>query len=655
MQQARLAWSRDTGSHSRRAGSRRGRHSFESTATSGKGIRSAFNAAIRSALAYADELAESELNVAPEAINGEQLLELMHRVETDEVGSRSGREAVQESRCASANLMCIDPADLQRVELARSSASLDAPAPALNVSAALNVHVAAEVPAQSEGAASIVPDRMLGEAIERRQNEIVDWRGDPGPAIVPTADRRQVEVPVDKAERAEAMLVAESHSAAEIEPVEPSCGEYVWAEEDASRAAIPVGDSQSLSFSVDETGPAEAILTVESNSAADTQPREPSTDELAWSDEGPTQRPRGNEGTPTLAPLEGIGAQQEISPPEDDSPLEKPLERPSDPNDGAIEVEMDFPPVLESHASRASESELGLSMSAMAPPALTPAVSSHGGPVADEGTALTSPGHESEAAVAEILAEESAQQDCAENAHAESVLLPNAEQAPEDVWPLEVWREVCSQMDSSPREASWENGFWTGELAPRWLAVSSTSFGDRESGRAALRSAVERHELLQTYLWPHRCLVLSPDGPDYWRLWEIVSAAVSMAQILRRILTQEVDAQQTARGLMMVCNSYIRTTRQFAAAPEFLEASFNCIAPLSGRLVYAGLLLDTQPPEGVTGKPMDLLEKELRLHLPNNVPQTMDVQAVSREMIGLVYNGAQAEIAELLCSLLVGH
>jgi hypothetical protein len=294
-------------------------------------------------------------------------------------------------------------------------------------------------------------------------------------------------------------------------------------------------------------------------------------------------------------------------------------------------------------------------MRGIAPPVLTLAVSSHGEPAADEGTALTSPEHESEAAVAEILAEESAQQDPAESAHAESVLLPNAEQSPEDVWPLEVWREVCSQIDSSPPEASWENGFWTGELAPRWPAVSSTSFGDRESGRAALRSAVERHECLQTYLWPHRCLVLSPDGPDCWRLWEIVSAAVSLEQILRRILAQEVDPQQTARGLMMVCNSYLRTTRQFAAAPEFLEASFNCVAPFGGRLVYAGLLLDTQPPEGVTGKPMDLLETELRLHFPNNLPQTMDVQAVSREMIDLVYDGAQAEIAELLCSLLVGH
>ena len=167
-----------------------------------------------------------------------------------------------------------------------------------------------------------------------------------------------------------------------------------------------------------------------------------------------------------------------------------------------------------------------------------------------------------------------------------------------------------------------------------------------------------RREVLLGLVVQHEFVALERGivaNPDYWRLWEIVSTAVSMTQILRRILTQEADPQQTARGLMMVCNSYIRTTRQFAAAPEYLEASFNCITPLSGRLVYAGLLLDTQQPEGVTGKPMDLLETELRLHLANNVPQTMDVQAVSREMIGLVYNGSQAEIAELLCSLLVGH
>lgn len=634
---------------------------LESTATDGKGIRSAFNAAIRAALAYAERAGEEALKTPPKVINGEQLLELMQRLESEEEAAE--RKAAPPAFHAPTPPLAAEPPPTPEPESEPEPEPEPAPAPAPAPDPYPEPAPEPEPepePETDEPAIAPPPEPALPPDAQARA---APEESSPAPVVEPAPESKSV---------------VESEKKDEIEAGEPDKSS------DAARAAAaPVLDSHSSDPMVQEPAAQEEsidlsaapipVLTVvaerrggswtEIVAAPVAQPQTPAAPEPVAEPEPPPEEPipepvvvgappyeppsaphpapaiaAAPEPPPTVEPAAAVvEAEPEpaLEPEPEPEPEPAPLPEPEQPIAVAAQPEREPEPEPAPALVAAPEPE----PAPWAEPAPTPEVKP-----APDAPAAPEPEYD-------ILATTHD----AEEDDAESVKLPRAQQSTDDVWPAEIWNEVSPQFYPVPRSASWGNGIWIGEVAPRWPAVSAFVYGDRESGRDALRLAVERQQRLKTFLWPYRCMVLCPDGPDYWRLWEIIRNAVSMDLILNRILIQGAEPAQTARKLMAVSNAYISAVKLFSLAPEPMEISFKSITQFDGRFVYCDYLREQRPLiERVAVDPLKSLEQQLRTHLPKKPGQVINVPSVSRELMDLVHSGPQIDVAELLCSLLVG-
>jgi len=240
----------------------------------------------------------------------------------------------------------------------------------------------------------------------------------------------------------------------------------------------------------------------------------------------------------------------------------------------------------------------------------------------------------------------------------DSVLLPQADQPLANVWPIATWQSLSSQFHRSPKPANCQDGIWSGEVAPGWLASSAALFGDRDTGLEALGLEVQRRERLRAYLWPHRCLVLCGDGAGYWRLWELVRIATTLDQTLKRILLQSAPgrAEQVAGHLVMLGRAYVKALDSQPQASEQFALDFNNVAQHEGRLVYAGSL-HTPPQSSAQRREEALvaLAVQLRLHLPVEIPPSVEVLEICRELQRTEPEDAHAPLAALFCRMLMRY
>ena len=241
----------------------------------------------------------------------------------------------------------------------------------------------------------------------------------------------------------------------------------------------------------------------------------------------------------------------------------------------------------------------------------------------------------------------------------EWVMLPgDSEGLPVEAWPTDLWNNVRAQFYAPPRRASLQDGVWVGEVAPQWLGGSASIFGDLGTAHEALALEVERCKRLSSFLWPYRCFALCTDGQGYWRLWEIVRNAVSLEQILQRILAQglQTQASLTAGRLVAISQAYLRSVMVFSSAPEPLPVTFANIGQHNGALAYTGFLLAVHPGTAAAATdPMDALEAQLRLCIPGQTGRLIDVPGVCRELQALAQDESRRPVVEMLCSLLIGQ
>jgi hypothetical protein len=153
-------------------------------------------------------------------------------------------------------------------------------------------------------------------------------------------------------------------------------------------------------------------------------------------------------------------------------------------------------------------------------------------------------------------------------------------------------------------------------------------------------------------------LVLCSDGDGYWRLWELIRSATTLDQILKWILLHSAPekALQTAGHLVMLGRAYLRMLESLPQASEPLAIDFSNIAQHERRIVYTGWLHASGmgvAPRG--GDPMESLAAQLRLHLPAEIPQSIEVLGICNELQRTEPNGPHAHIAELLCNLLMRY
>jgi len=560
---------------------------FETTATDGRGVRAVFVGAMRAAVAYADALDDRALTQhRPDAASGEQMLELMQRVESGEPEhvaadalQAGGIAKLREAEGARKADEAYRAGREREEEVARRAEEARKAEETRRANEARSAEQARErVEAQHNQQA--IFEKARREAQQQRHSAAAGrWSGDgPRPAVMPAAEWRKLQVAAKPA----------GESAPTLEPQVP--------QPQIPQPKIP-GPQTSVAqptFTFSSTSPA--------TSANDVEPPRPRVLRINL-DQHVGPRPAV---MPASAWRARLKAKEDAALPLTSVPTEQPLPETSA-ADGAITVVV---PVLTE-------------------PVLEPATPENTTNAADS-------------AAAEY----------------ESVILPRVSPAAEDAWPAEIWKDLGVKLHAGPREAVWQDGTWSGEIAPDWRASSANLFGDRETAHEALAIEITRRERLEQFVWPHRCLVLCADDSDYWRLWEAVLNAPTLELILQRIMTLgvQVPLLQTAGKLVAISQAYLRACNFLAGAPEGLLATFRSIAPHTGRFVYSGFLnaepLDQPvPPRDA----MMALETEIRLHLTRESARSIDVPGVCRELEKLLQAGAQKQIVELLSSVLLGH
>ncbi|MFO1349300.1 MAG: GTPase domain-containing protein [Gammaproteobacteria bacterium] len=169
--------------------------------------------------------------------------------------------------------------------------------------------------------------------------------------------------------------------------------------------------------------------------------------------------------------------------------------------------------------------------------------------------------------------------------------LPDVQLTAGAIWPPVAGRIALHEMTDKPTAmARQADGSWVAQ-AGRWRLVSATDqvFQNMEEGRKGLLAYARRYKSIEALLSNHRCMALAPDAGNQWRLWEIVRAERTLADILKEALSDR-NPIALATQVLRVANNLLHVTEAFSSSPLPLRARPETVALIAGKPVYIDLL-----------------------------------------------------------------
>ncbi len=222
------------------------------------------------------------------------------------------------------------------------------------------------------------------------------------------------------------------------------------------------------------------------------------------------------------------------------------------------------------------------------------------------------------------------------------------------VCPVAIWRPLEPQMSASARAAADPRGGWHGEPVPGWYAHTIDSEADLAAARRLYDVAVSRYSALHRYLSRDRCLALTKDVGRWW-VWQVVRKVPTLSSRFND-WPRAGDSPEGCAELLLDCaTSFWRALQALRQAPEALPVAFEKVAPQDGGFVYAGLL-----PRGIT-PPSSFLEEDadfedvLRKKVAVRPPPLAHIPAVLEELRRRAAGRLSAPVLEMICSVLIGH
>jgi hypothetical protein len=153
-------------------------------------------------------------------------------------------------------------------------------------------------------------------------------------------------------------------------------------------------------------------------------------------------------------------------------------------------------------------------------------------------------------------------------------------------------------------------------------------FADIEEGRSSLIAWARQHAATQSFLSRPRCIVLSESGDGRWRLWQIVSAAHSLREVLSSQITR-LTPDRAARELAEAARLLCEAQRQCARAQLPVTCSLDTIGKGEhDSPVYIGLM-----PSG------------------GGTPRHSDPVGFARELAPIVAGGLSQRRAEVVAAI----
>lgn len=140
--------------------------------------------------------------------------------------------------------------------------------------------------------------------------------------------------------------------------------------------------------------------------------------------------------------------------------------------------------------------------------------------------------------------------------------LPPSPDAPSGlIWPPVDGRLILHRVaDIGLRTRITSVGDCVAGLGSGWRVHSRRDavFADIEEGRSSLIAWARQHAVTHSFLSRPRCIVLSENGDGRWRLWQIVSAAHSLRELLSSQITRltpDSAARELAEAARLLCEA----------------------------------------------------------------------------------------------------
>jgi signal recognition particle receptor subunit beta len=224
----------------------------------------------------------------------------------------------------------------------------------------------------------------------------------------------------------------------------------------------------------------------------------------------------------------------------------------------------------------------------------------------------------------------------------------------EQVCPLAIWRPLEPQMSPSVRAAADPRGGWHGEPVSGWYAHTIDSDVEPAAAHRLYDTAVSRHSALHRYLSKDRCLALTEDVGRWW-VWQVVRKVPTLATRFHDWPRAGDSPEASAESLLDCAASYWSALKAIRQAPEALPVTFEKVAYQDGGFVYAGLLPRVVgPPTSSIDDDRDF-EDVLRKKLAVRPPPPLHVPAVLEELRKKAAGRLSASVVEMICSVLIGH
>jgi GTPase SAR1 family protein len=245
-------------------------------------------------------------------------------------------------------------------------------------------------------------------------------------------------------------------------------------------------------------------------------------------------------------------------------------------------------------------------------------------------------------------------------------LSPNTEQAgdaprlparglpDEQVCPVAIWRPLELQMSAGARAAADPRGGWHGEPAPGWYAHTIDSEADPAAARRLYDTSVSRQSALHRYLSKDRCLALTHDVGRWW-VWQVVRKVPTLSTRFNDWPRAGDSPDASAESLLDSATSYWNALQALRQAPEGLPVAFEKVAPQDGSFVYAGLLPRAVTPPASSPEGDADFEDVLRKKLAVRPPPPIHVPAVLEELRKRATGRLSGPVLEMICSVLIGH
>jgi hypothetical protein len=213
--------------------------------------------------------------------------------------------------------------------------------------------------------------------------------------------------------------------------------------------------------------------------------------------------------------------------------------------------------------------------------------------------------------------------------------LPDENIAPQWLWPPLLGKKMLANLLKNQLKLHLkEDKTWVLNSNSGWRCFSKTNwqYTDPTEARHALRHYIELHLQCSPFLSEQRCLALTQEDEQQWRLWQILHKVPTLADKLQQAL-QLIDITKLVEGVMACAQHYVQAQQQaIHYTSEFNLTLDNIGVDLAQQLIYLGCL-DNRSAQHLASEAelIDGLKRAFTIPIAQQ-KQSLDIAAICSEI-----------------------